>query len=190
MSRTRVRLTVTAVAAMVMAAIPATGAGAKTDPEPAQPAGTEQHCVVQVVGERSNGRLVTADPSCFGTFAESMSFASSGTLTLAPDTSGEVMFSNEAVMAAASTFTLGIHYDGYNGTGSSITVVGSSCSGGWWNTPSWFDNRISSSWNGCYRLRHYNKPNRGGMSGSTYGAGSVHNVPWWINNKAESVSYS
>ncbi len=100
------------------------------------------------------------------------------------------MFTNDAVMAAASTFTLGIHYDGYNGTGSSITVVGSSCSGGWWNTPSWFDNRISSSWNGCYRLRHYNKPNRGGMSGSTYGAGSVHNVPWWINNKAESVSYS
>lgn len=87
-----------------------------------------------------------------------------------------------------SSFTLGIHFDGYNGSGSSITVVGASCTGGWWNTGSAWANRISSSWNGCYRLKHHDEPNRVGASESTTGSGRVHNLSV-LNNRAESVSY-
>ena len=37
-----------------------------------------------------------------------------------------------------STSTLGRHFDGFNGTGSSISVIGANCTGGWWNTgPTW-----------------------------------------------------
>ena len=47
----------------------------------------------------------------------------------------------------------------------------------------------SSSYNGCYRLRHHDFPNKGGSVGGTFGVGQTKNVPWWIKNKAESVSY-
>lgn len=89
---------------------------------------------------------------------------------------------------SAATFTLGIHYDYYNGAGTSKTVVGSSCSGGYWNTPSSFSNRISSSYNGCRTLVHYDDPGMGGSSATTVGAGQVHNLTWF-NNRTESIRY-
>lgn len=67
--------------------------------------------------------------------------------------------------------------------------MGAGCTGGYWNTGLAWANRISSSWNGCYRLRHYDGPNKSGASGDTVGAGSTHNVPAAINNKTESVAY-
>jgi hypothetical protein len=150
----------------------------------------EVHCVIEVVGQNRSGEFVMGAPVCFGSFAESMMYASGGSLRLEGSTSGSIMFADPIVGVEAATFTVGIHFDGPNGTGSSITVTGGNCSGGWWNTSSAWDNRISSSWNGCYRLRHYDSPNKGGSLGSTVGTGSTHNVPWWIDNMAESVSYS
>ncbi len=91
-------------------------------------------------------------------------------------------------MAAVSSFTLGIHYDYSNGGGSSITVVGSSCTGGWWNTPSWFDNRESSSYNGCNRLKHWDYPNASGSYQSTWTVGQTDNLTY-MSNRVESVSY-
>lgn len=149
----------------------------------------ESHCVVTTAGEQSDGELITTDMECFDAFADAMVSASNGSLVLPSDASGSVLFTDAGVSAMASTFTLGIHFDGYSGTGSSITVVGSSCTGGYWNTPAWFDNKISSSYNGCARLKHYNYANASGYLTATTGAGTTDNLPYSANNKTESVSY-
>jgi len=149
----------------------------------------ETHCVVEVIGEKASGELIVSEPRCHVSFAAAIGDASGGTLVLPPSASGSVIFRNPDVAAAASSFTLGIHYDGFNGTGSSISVVGSSCSGGWWNTGTAWDDRISSTYNGCGRLRHFTNPNMGGAHEDTKGAGTTDNLTSYLNNKADSVSY-
>lgn len=152
-------------------------------------AGDEQHCVVDVVGEGLNGELRLSTPRCYQRFADALADASDGTVQLAPDVGIDVVFIDAGVAARVSSFVLGIHYDGYGGSGSSISVVGSSCTGGWWNTGSTWANRISSSYNGCNRLVHYDLANKGGISEGTYGVGTTDNLGL-LNNRAESVSYN
>lgn len=89
----------------------------------------------------------------------------------------------------AGRFRPGTHFDGYNGSGSSISVQGSSCTGGWWNTPSSWDNRISSSYNGCYRLAHFDSPNKSGDRYDTTGVGQTDNLSAAMSNRTESVAY-
>jgi hypothetical protein len=148
----------------------------------------ERHCVVEAVGQQPDGRLITRSLGCYGSFSEAITVASGGSVKLAASTPGSAAFDDAGLAGVLSTFTLGIHYDGYYGSGSSITVTGSSCTGGWWNTPSWFDNRISSSYNGCTHLRHYDYPNRSGAWADTYGAGQTDNL-WGFSNRTESVQY-
>lgn len=146
----------------------------------------ETHCVVWVMGQAVDGELSLTAPSCYRTLAEALEVAS------ARSTGSDVPVSGVDPSLAASqvlSFTLGTHFDGLNGTGSSISVVGDACGGGWWNTGPTWANRISSSWNGCYRLRHHDGPGATGAYADTVGAGSTHNVPSAMNNKAESVSY-
>jgi len=151
--------------------------------------GSESHCVVRVLGERPDGEFVVTPQVCFTTLGEALSYASGGAVTFNADLTGRALLADEGgVASVASTFTLGVHFDGFNGTGSSITVAGSPCSGGYWNTGSTWANRISSSWNGCYRLRHYDLPAATGDSENTRGAGSTHNLST-LNNRAESVAY-
>lgn len=146
----------------------------------------ETHCVVNVIGELASGELVVTEPVCFDSFAEAVAEVSGGEVKIS---SGSEIFTDPEASALLASFTLGVHYDGFSGSGSSITVAGSSCTGGWWNTGAAWANRISSSFNGCYRLRHHDLPDRQGTYGDTTGSGAVHNVPAPINNKAESVSY-
>ena len=120
----------------------------------------ESHCVVVVMGQEKSGELITTDPTCFGTERLARLWANSG---LALATTFDL---RDDPIQALLTFNLGIHYDGFNGTGSSISVVGSSCTGGWWNTPAAWDNRISSSFHGCAALRHYDLANKGGSFSS------------------------
>lgn len=142
----------------------------------------EVHCVVFVVGVDAKGAFETTEPDCFYSVSEASAWASLGLPLMS-----ESLMSGDPIVAM-STFTLGTHYDGFNGTGSSISVVGSSCSGGYWNTSTSWDNRISSSYNGCARLRHYDFPNKGGQAENTYGAGTTDNLNS-LNNRTESVSY-
>jgi hypothetical protein len=143
----------------------------------------ESHCVVVVIGQEESGELVTADPTCFETESSARAWAGSS-LALA---AGAGLGADS--MEALTTFTLGTHYDGFNGTGSSISIIGSSCTGGWWNTPPAWDNRISSSYHGCAALRHYDLPDKGGSVQLTTGAGTIKNLSS-LNNRTESVSYS
>ena len=149
----------------------------------------ESHCVVRVVGQTADGELLVSPAECYQTLASALGAASGGTLTLDPDFSGAELLGDGGLGQFSLASTLGVHFDGLNGTGSSISVSGSGCTGGYWNTGAAWANRISSSWNGCYRLRHHDSPNASGSSGDTVGVGSTHNVPSTINNKAESVSY-
>lgn len=142
----------------------------------------ESHCVVFVTGRLEDGELVTSKPDCFSSLALADAWAAAG----APNSILEADGSED--VAAASSFVLGRHYDGFNGSGSSIAVVGSSCTGGHWNTGSSWANRISSSYNGCPTLRHYDYPNKGGGSQYTSGAGTIDNLGY-MNNDAESVAY-
>ncbi len=155
---------------------------------PATPAVVEQHCVVEVVGQAEDGELIMSDPVCFAGFAEAMSYASSGELALPDQIEGSAVLVDAAVAAAVSSFSIGIHYSDYNGGGSSMTISGSACTGGYWNATGWWANRIKSSYNGCPRLRHYDSPNLGGASQTTYTAGQIDNLSA-LAGKVESVQY-
>jgi hypothetical protein len=132
--------------------------------------------VVFVVDQKPDGELIVSRPECFADEAEADVRALEG-----DDSWSESL-------SAVSSFVLGKHFDGFNGSGSSISVVGSSCTGGHWNTGSAWANRISSSYNGCYRLRHWELPNKNGASENTYGVGTTNNLGP-LNNLVQSVSY-
>ena len=166
-------------------------AAAAPVPAAALSAKAETHCVVSVVDHEADGEMVMTEPVCFDTFAEALSFASGGAIALPSAAQGsDVFVEGSAAAVAAASFTIGIHYDGYGGSGSSVSVTGSSCTGGYWNTSSTWDNRISSSYNGCPVLRYYNYANKISYLGSTSGTGTTDNLPSAANNKAESISYS
>ena len=144
---------------------------------------------MEVLGELESGEFLMSDPVCFGSFAGAILEASSGSLVVDERTEPADLFSDEGMASAMSTFTLGVHYEGYGGSGSSISIVGSSCSGGYWNTPASWDDTISSTWNGCYRIKHHDLPNRGGSYAWTIGYGGPFNVPSKLDNESESISY-
>lgn len=174
-------LTVVAVISVALLA----GLPAMADPSAE---GGELHCLVEVIGQKPSGELIVSTPDCHHTFEEAMVVASGGLLSVDGAPSGEELFSDADAGSVLLSFTLGTHFDGFNGSGSSISVVGGSCTGGYWNTGASWANRISSSWNGCYRLRHHDGPNKTGIYADTVGAGT-HNLPSFMNNKTESVSY-
>lgn len=140
-------------------------------PTAAKATATESHCVVAVTDQKPDGELIMGSPTCFDRLADALDYASRPTLSF-----DEAYLLSGSPQPLGSTFILGTHFDGYNGSGSSISVVGGSCTGGWWNTSSAWDNRISSSYNGCYRLRHYDYPNKAGDRYDTTGVGQTDNI--------------
>ncbi len=145
--------------------------------------------MTEVVDQTRDGEFVLSEPRCYPTLGAAINDARRGELRVPMAFSGKDLLAGSSIdESLLSSFTLGIHFDGFNGSGSSITVAGASCTGGWWNTGSIWKNRISSSWNGCYRLKHHDKPNRVGITESTIGGGRVHNLTV-LNNRAESISY-
>lgn len=174
---------------LLLAALALTLSGVAPDSRPQDP--KVSHCVIRVEDQKSDGEFVMGPASCYEALSEAMVAASQGAAD--PDAlaalSGPELLSDPEEWAPLLSFNLGIHFDGANGTGSSISIVGSSCTGGHWNTGPGWANRISSSWNGCYRLRHFDQPNKAGASYSTTGVGQTDNLSSVMNNKTESVSY-
>jgi hypothetical protein len=185
MFRRALILSVLALAATMAVAIPASAERARSS----DVSSDEQHCVAAVVGQAADGELLLSEESCYDTFAEAMGDLSAGTVKLDLETPGAAVFDDELIGTLAGSFTLGIHYDGYGGSGSSISITGSSCRGGYWNAYGFWSNRISSSFNGCYHLRHYDYYNKGGSSYNTYTAGQIDNIYGWMNNRTNSVAY-
>jgi hypothetical protein len=149
----------------------------------AAPAGAAKpkHCVVAVTSVSSTGEMHTTSPTCFDRFSDAMSFAG-----LPPQLAAMSPAQLAASPQALSTFTIGTHYDGAGWTGSSISVTGSDCSGGWLNLSSSWINRISSTANGCPRIRHFNGNNLTGSSETTFSPGG--NL-FGLDNQTNSIQY-
>jgi len=158
------------------AAIVALCAAALVAPAAAAP-DVEDHCVVRVVDQLDSGELVVSEPDCYSTFDAAM--AAEGV-----DAWGEG--ASARVESAAATFTIGTHYDGAGFTGSSMSVVGSNCAGGWVNVASNWNNRISSTLNGCPRIRHYSGYSLTGSFESTLSPGGNLGP---LNNQTSSLQY-
>jgi hypothetical protein len=152
------------------------------------PPTAEQHCVVNVEGQKADGELITSQPRCFSRFSDAMDHATGGKVHLARSAQGSVMFEDAQVSAQASSYTIGIHYTGYNGTGSSITITGSDCNGGYWNATGYWLHNIRSSYNGCPHLTHYNEPDGVGYPETTSPTGTTSNLAL-LANSVESVRY-
>lgn len=168
------RMSVVALVLTAMGAMPVVAAAEE------QPA---EHCVSFVTHQKPDGELELTKPDCFDSEQAAEHWASVG---MSQRLQNLGIF--DAGVGGLSSFTLGRHFDGFNGSGSSISIVGSSCTGGYWNATATWDNRISSSYNGCARLTHWDYPAKSGQSQSTYGAGTTDNLST-LNNKASSVSY-
>lgn len=168
------------VTALVLAGGLALYGGASEEPAVYEEVSGGSHCVVFVTDQAADGELAVSKPDCFSSVILADTWAAAG--------SPAGLDSQSDGVSAASTFVLGRHYDGFNGSGSSIAVVGSSCTGGYWNTGSSWANRISSSYSGCPKLAHYDYPNKGGSYEYTYGSGTIDNLSF-MNNDTQSVAY-
>ena len=140
---------------------PATAAGGA-------PAPTEEHCVLVVVGRAPDGELRTAPMTC----------APERTTALARATAGQ---------ARLADWAIGTHYDGAGFTGSSVTVVGADCTGGWLNLPAAWNDRISSTLHGCPSIKHHLHVNLTGTSQTTAAPGG--NLGATLNDEASSIQY-
>jgi hypothetical protein len=146
---------------------------------PARAAGpVEQHCLLEVVGQAEDGRYLTGEPTCYDRLAD---VAERLGASVRPGASNLAVGRRIAGLAS----TIATHFDGAGFTGSSISVTGSVCNGGWLNLSSAWRNRISSSINHCSLVRFYNFINLGG--GSEWMLMSGNLSP--LNNASDSVQY-
>jgi hypothetical protein len=162
-----------ALVALIAMSVPTSASAANA----AQRAGGE-HCVVHVIDTAPDGEMIVSEPECYPTFERAMS------------SEGVDAWGVGAAAAAdgvtAATFTIGTHYDGTGFTGPSMSVVGSDCAGGWLNVSATWNNRISSTLNGCPRIRHFDGVNLSGNSQHTYSPGGNLTT---LNNLTSSIQY-
>ena len=84
-------------------------------------------------------------------------------------------------------FILGTHYEHSNLNGSSFSVWGSSCIGGGLNVSASWNDRISSTANGCYRIKHWEHKNHGGAQFHTFSPWG--NITGVMNDETSSITY-
>jgi len=138
---------------------------------PSTPTASAPHCLTKVIGRSASGELQLSTPACYATMADVNARAGGG----------------GGAMAFGGTFILAVHYDGANLTGSSISVEGSDCYGGYINLTGWWANRVSSTANTCPEVNHYYWPDLVGSHQTTYGTGGNLTS---LNNLSESISYT
>ena len=136
------------------------------------------HCVSFVSPDEENpGWLLPSDETCYKEEPETADIGSVGTDSVSGQSSG----SNDII---------GKHYDYENWRGPSLTVVGRDCAGGGITlTGGRWDNRISSTRNGCSIIQHfsYSRPYVfGGTSISTVGNGANLGL---MNNRTSGILY-
>jgi hypothetical protein len=168
-------LVAAAIASIVLSSVPPASAARDQG---------KQHCVIEVIETKPDGEMVTTHPRCHARFADAM--ADTGVRGAERLREGGSSSDLQAVAASSSTFVIGTHYDGASLTGSSISVVGSDCNGGWLNLSWSWKNRISSTANGCFRITHWDYDNLQGAWEDTLGFGG--NLIG-LNDKTNSVQY-
>lgn len=127
---------------------------------------TEEHCGMQVLDQQDSGEFTLSKEACFDEFDDMVAYFDAG---------------------SDADYIIGTHYEHSNRNGSSFSVWGSSCIGGWLNvSPSWND-RISSTANGCYRISHWEDVGTSGARYDTYSPwGNIGGV---MNDETSSISY-
>jgi hypothetical protein len=149
---------VLAVSAVIGPAVTAQAAG----PETSAAAVKNRHCVAQIE-PMADGQKVSAstDRGCFATFAEAISAATSGAVSLSADATPDSIA--ESDVAPSAITLIGIDYDGRNFRGNSFVWYANNrfgCFGGRSyvaNMPGSFNNRLSSTrgFSGCGRNTSY-----------------------------------
>lgn len=153
--------------------------------------------MIDVLDVLLDGEFVVSEPVCFSSFDEAMAFVGLGSVK-----TGSSLLKQRPNLSAptpravggnttngSSNYVIGIHFTGRGGTGSSITVAGSSCSGGFWNASSSWRNVISSSYNGCARLAHYSELYVSGSRYDTRTVGQTDSIYGSMDNSTKSISY-
>ena len=148
-------------------------------------AAQSEHCVVRVIDKKPSGEFVTTPPECRGSYSEVLAAAGvAGATKLDAGASSRELQSIRT--QSTTSFVIGTHYDGFSLTGSSFSVVGDDCLGGWLNLSSSWDNKVSSTSNGCFQVKHWDGDNITGSWESIFGEGG--NLSG-LNNKANSIQY-
>jgi hypothetical protein len=143
----------------------------------------EEHCAVRVVGQRPSGEYITTAPECRSSYATAL--AAVGVLG-AKNLHAGATSQQLRTFATTTNSTIGTHYDGLGLTGSSFSVVGADCTGGWLNLSTTWKNRVSSTANGCPRIRHWDGDNlTGAWQDTLFGGGNLSS----LDNKTNSIQY-
>ena len=169
-------------------ALASPGGAAALDGDRSGDTDAADQCVVRVTGHEESGRLLTTAPVCHPTIAEALAYAGVDLGKGGSDLTFEEIEESGALAAAAdSSGLLGVHWDGANRTGASITITGGACSGGHHNLASSWVNRISSTWNGCPSVLFYDGFDKSGSheltTTSTVNLGA-------LNNASNSIGYA
>lgn len=179
---------VAAAGALVVAVPGVALAGTSAAAAPGESTGTdgEEHCVLHIVGQAPDGRFLTDELVCYPTLAEALGAAGADVPQRLATSQITAERADEIVQAAS--VTLGVHYDGANRTGSSITVSGGDCNGGYVNLAQSWVNRISSTSNvNCGTVNFWDGFDKTGSSEST-GSSTVNLGA--LNNAANSIGYA
>lgn len=158
-----------AAAALLVASTASLGA------RPAE-ASTGSHCVAWTQPTASSLALEVVELQCYSSFSDATTAAGGSTSTS----------SETSTMQSSGDSIIGIHFDGKRLTGDSFTVVGSNCAGGYLNVSNYWNNRVSSTWNGCPAIRHFDGFNIIGANETTFDPGGDL---WYMDNRTSSIQY-
>lgn len=149
------------------------------------PSTHEEHCLLPVIDRTDDGELVTGEMECFGSLADALAQVDAARDLL--ERAGPELSDALRAELLAQSGIIATHYDGANRTGSTVTVTGDDCAGGYLNLPSNWVDRISSTSNGCPSVRFFDGFNKTGSVEVT-GLSTVNLGA--LNNAANSIQYA
>jgi len=139
-------------------------------------------CLITVNGTDANGNFIVESTKCYSSYAQVLTAA--GGVNVPTNVKAGMAPTSFGVLSI-----IGTHYDGTSGSGSSFSVTGADCNGGGLPTPSGWNDRISSTWNGCPAIVHYENSDYTGSTFTTFDVGSVSNITGYMNNKTSAIKY-
>lgn len=158
-------LAVLAAIATAPLALPSAASAGRAGP-------AEEHCAVEVVELKKDGEAVLGEMTCFDTQAQALASLGVG---------GDTAASRGA---AARLSNIAIHFDGFNATGSSLAVAGTTC-GTWHNLNITWWNRISSTQSNCWVAPYDLLLLQGDFQAIPPPGGNLTT----LNNRSESIEY-
>lgn len=130
MGSTRRTQSITSMMAAVGLLLAIPGNGQAHDASTSELAAAERHCVVEIV-DVVDGVMVTGPETCFSAEREAQRYAST--------------VGAQSGTSRSSATTIGTHYSKTGFGGSSITIAGTTCSGGVWYPAGSWNNAIEGA---------------------------------------------